>query len=473
MLLLAAWLFLIIGWTLLLTTSATLLLPNRSSFYDRLFHCCKPTSSSSTNSKTKLRILAHLIVHHLILLPIAAYLWTIDELLFSSYQLIQIKRPVITISVPRAGTTSLHCNLAKDPNLATPQTSEFVMPFICVNILLHQLHQRIPLVLAKVEQVLKYLNGVTSEVEARHPVSLFSPEADDVLLGEWHWVSVGSVRTFPVLENWWNNYDFSSFHMEERRRIMNFHSRICKKVLYLRSRSRSDLSGSDGDLRLLLRSHLSTCIDDFIEMYPDAIFVGILRDPIDVLRSFAGLSNAVVQGATGVQMLPQIMSGEGMEDTCMNKVKSRDENIPLQKKRHLNKFEMKTWPEGMQLILEDMMGREANLFNTCGSEFKNKTGVEVKGGISSGWIHFSSFKDDPVAAIQNLYATVGMQMSAEFKANLMQDAHIQEHTKYKAKHVYSNPTLEKMGVNEEQFLALPGVKLYKGLFEGTKTQTQH
>ena len=33
-------------------------------------------------------------------------------------------------------------------------------------------------------------------------VSLFHPEADDVLIGEWHWSAVGSLRTFPSLNHY-------------------------------------------------------------------------------------------------------------------------------------------------------------------------------------------------------------------------------------------------------------------------------
>jgi hypothetical protein len=155
------------GWTLLLGTSASLLRPRTQSACDRFLHCL-----SLPLSITKGRILIHILVHHIVILPLAAYLWTIDEVLFASYRTGHISKPVILLSVPRAGTTSFHRTLALDPNLITPRTSEIVMPFICVNIILHYLQDRFPSFLNRIENILKKLNGVTQDVEDRHPLLL-------------------------------------------------------------------------------------------------------------------------------------------------------------------------------------------------------------------------------------------------------------------------------------------------------------
>ena len=144
------------------------------------------------------------------------------------------------------------------------------------------------------ETFLKYVNGVTKEVESRHPIGLFEPDADDILLGEFHWVSVGCLRTFPIpYDNYWYN-QYKMNNVKEKQRSLTLHQYMCQKILYTRG---SGSSGSDSK-RLLLRSHLSPCINEFQELYPDATIVGIVRNPIDVLRSFFGLSRCVIHSTS-------------------------------------------------------------------------------------------------------------------------------------------------------------------------------
>lgn len=174
---------------------------------------------------------------YLVILPlVASYLWTLDEIMYGSqYRSIPIHKPLLTISVPRAGTTSFHRTLALDvERFATPTMLELVMPFICVHKLVFAIRRYFPTtVMIHLEGFLKYMNHVTKQVEARHPISLFSPDADDILLGEWHWVSVGAVRTFPVKEYWQKHYQMMSNNdHQERRRSLQLHYRMCQKVLY-------------------------------------------------------------------------------------------------------------------------------------------------------------------------------------------------------------------------------------------------
>ena len=138
----------------------------------------------------QLRTLCQILLTYLVVLPLASYLWTLDEVLYGRpYRNITIRKPLLTISVPRAGTTSFHRTLALDTML------ELVMPFICVHQLVMAMQRYCPtIVISRLEDFLKYWNYVTVDVEARHPISLLTPDADDILLGEWHWVSVGAVR---------------------------------------------------------------------------------------------------------------------------------------------------------------------------------------------------------------------------------------------------------------------------------------
>ncbi|CAB9516421.1 expressed unknown protein [Seminavis robusta] len=408
-------LLLSIGWSFLFFTSASLLLPNQDAAWDRLNYGINFASAKSLdNVILRLNILFHVMSSYLVILPLASYLWMIDEVFFGGYNDIQIQKPVITISVPRGGTTSFHRTLALDERFATPTMAEVVMPFICVYKLLFALNQTAPGLVQKTESLLKWINRVTPQVEARHPISLFAPDADDILLGERHWVSVGAVRTFPVAEYWKKHYQMDAHSSRERDRSMQLHRRMCQKVLYNRP----------GPRRLLLRSHLSPCVGDFQRLYPDAVAVGILRNPVDVLQSFAGLSTEAVLAATGVNML-----APAAKDSIW-------------------------WPSLFRALLADMMDRESALYG---------------GDDDHAWkgrchyVTFSEFKANPQGALGTLYGKMELSMTPELEDALQNG--LKRHETYKTRHTYKNPTLDQMMIDEKRFLNLPGVKRYAELLE--------
>ena len=426
------------GWMILSITSAKLLLPDKGAAKDRLAYALDFKELSTTNDdvadiiRLKLRIVSHLLTTYLIILPTAAYLWLIDELLFGKYyKQTAITKPVITISVPRAGTTSFHRTLALDKEqFVTPVMLELVLPFLCVQNLLWKMHTLCPNLVNKLEEFLKSVNGVTSEVEARHPIGLFAPDADDILLGEWHWVSVGSIRTFPVSKYWKKHYLMSNPHT--RRRSLELHKIMCQKILYSRG------GGGPQHKRLLLRSHLSPCMDEFKQLYPDAIIVGIVRNPAEVLPSFAGLSNAAVEAATGLNML-------GEDDQCRRRLAK---HLLCGKERVITHPLL--WSKCFVEILSDMMGNETKAANA---------GVDHS---SKNYVLFQEFKSDPVKSIEALYEqAIGVTMTSTYKMAIQNQ--VSDHESYKQRHSYSNPTFNEMQIDEQQFLKIPTVQQYQEL----------
>jgi len=359
-----------------------------------------------------------------------------DEILFAGYRNMTIKKPLIIIACPRSGTTSLHEALSMDPNLISPHTSDLILPFMCANIFLKYCQRNFPNMLRRVERFLKKQKGISKDMELRHPSSLFSFDADDILLGEWNWVSLHAVRTFPVEECWWKNYDFSSFSKNERRKILTFHSLVCKKKMFM------SVKGGKCNQTLLLRSHLSQCTSDFKEIYPDAVFAGIIRDPIDILRSFAGLYNSSVYASSGVRMFPvaeeDVYEGEVFaQNECCIKVQDVEEKKV-------------TWSSVIQLILDDMMRREAKLYS--------KEPSVPMSNYNTGHIKFIEFKKNLVGSIKNLYEQIGFKMGPTFILNLQYK--VQAHHEYKKNHQYKNPTLNQLAIRKKSFLAMPGVKRY-------------
>jgi hypothetical protein len=326
-------------------------------------------------------------------------------------------------------------------------------------------------ILTLVANVLKYMNHVTKDVEARHPISLLAPDADDILLGEWHWVSVGAVRTFPVAEYWYKHYVMmhnnnnanDQKEEEERRRSMQLHYRMCQKVLYnstcTTTTTCTDSSRRSRNHRLLLRSHLSPCIRDFQELYPDAVIVGIVRDPVDVLRSFAGLSAAAVLAATGVDMLATAAKNET--------------STPITGAHGPTPHETRRFPQIMVDILSDMMERESKLYNNNDDDGKYYDDDDNK----SPWhgrchyVTFTDFQSNPLACLQRLYAQMDMQMTRPMELALQSskndtgDDYLRQFESYKTRHVYQNPTLAELEVDEAEFLNLASVKRYSQLLQ--------
>jgi hypothetical protein len=408
----------VFGWVLLLKTSASLLLPNFDAVSDRCkYVLSKDTTGLQNVLRLKLFVLIHLLYTFIVLLPCASFLWILDEVLFARYINVIIEKPVITISVPRAGTTSFHRTLALDEQFATPTMLDLVLPFVCLQKVIYAIRYSFPELTRKLETFLKWINRVTPEVEARHPISLFAPDADDILLGEWHWSSVGAVRTFPVFLYWKRHYQMTS--NAQRQRSLELHKRMCQKVLYSRG---SPKAGSFQRKRLLLRSHLSPFLREFEDLYPDATFVGIMRDPLDILRSFAGLSNAAVYASTGVDIFKRA-NADGS-----------NQNTP--------------WSAVIVQILADMMRREAYLYDTGGG-IRNKNSHHVK---------FRDFKQDSLACLESLYKKASLSMTTQMKEAIGRG--LEHHETYKTRHSYRNPTLQDLGIDKDAFLQLSGVRHY-------------
>ncbi len=81
-------------------------------------------------TELQLRVLTHLFLSFAFLRRVAAILWLLDEWLYPEYRQVEIKAPIIIVSVPREGTTSFHRTIALDEDqLVTPTMLELALPF--------------------------------------------------------------------------------------------------------------------------------------------------------------------------------------------------------------------------------------------------------------------------------------------------------------------------------------------------------
>jgi len=96
---------------------------------------------------------------------VAAILWLLDECLYPEYRQVEIKAPIIIVSVPRAGTTSFHRTVALDEEqLVTPTMLKLMLPFLCVQKIIWNLFVA-PKMLQRLDTCLKHLSGITPGID--------------------------------------------------------------------------------------------------------------------------------------------------------------------------------------------------------------------------------------------------------------------------------------------------------------------
>ena len=84
------------------------------------------------------------------------------------------------------------------------------------------------------------------------------------------------------------------------------------------------------------------------------------------------------------------------------------------------------------------------------------------------FVKFPNFKSNPLEALLGIYKQLDdgnsfpMTKQMEDSINIH---YVHEHVIYKQRHDYTNPTLEEMNIKLEEFMNLPGVKLYSTLLE--------
>jgi hypothetical protein len=110
--------------------------------------------------------------------------------------------------------------------------------------------------------------------------------------------------------------------------------------------------------------------------------VSIVRDPVDALESFAGLSTSVIRSSMNVDLLNSL--AEENDDSLLR------------------------WPDLFVKVLSNMMGREADLHEM--SSQKSEICCHIT---------FERFKDDPVASLQEIYSRIALSFYTENETSSM------------------------------------------------------
>jgi len=229
-----------------------------------------------------------------ICLPSALLGWFLDDLLFSRYRQVNIRQPVFIIGNMRSGTTLLHRLMAQDSrNFCHLKAWELgFAPSIT--------QRKFFEAIAKVDAVVGgLLARLVHHIDKRlfgqiklHSSSLFKAEEDDLIL-LYVWSSTFSLAVFPypdeVLDYIINFDDLS----EERERVMPFYKSALQRHLHHHHAE---------DKHILSKNPVfSSRVDALYETFPDARFIYLIRNPLDVLGSMGSYAKAVWSGLQGCE----------------------------------------------------------------------------------------------------------------------------------------------------------------------------
>lgn len=204
----------------------------------------------------------------------------LDGILFPGLWRVKVKAPVFVIGHARSGTTLAHRLMCKDPQFSAFRYWELRLPALLEKKLVHLLAWLDTHVLGKrlAKQLAAWEDRTFGPTRHIHRMALNEPEEDDLVLydscasGFW-------MTKLPFM----GDVDF--FHTDqrpaaERRRLMGFYRDCVRRQLHINGRELIHLSKNP-----------SWCgrIESILEVFPDARFVVLYRNPYETIPSLLKL----------------------------------------------------------------------------------------------------------------------------------------------------------------------------------------
>jgi len=209
-----------------------------------------------------------------------AVCWFLDVLLFPRLWRVQVKAPVFVIGHARSGTTLAHRLLCADPQFSAFRYWELRLPALLEKKCAHLLAWLDSRLLGRrmARRLEAWEERKFGPMRHIHKMGLSEPEEDDLVLydscasGFW-------VTKLPFMG------DLDFFHLDqrppaERRRLMRFYRDCVRRQLYV-----------NGEHRTHLSKNPSWCgrIESILEVFPDARFLVLYRNPYETIPSLLKL----------------------------------------------------------------------------------------------------------------------------------------------------------------------------------------
>jgi hypothetical protein len=319
----------------------------------------------------------------------------LDELIYPGYRQQEVWEPIFIVGNPRSGTTFLHRLLARDEwNFACMHTWEILFaPSIVA--------RRVIKGLGAVDDWLgnPFLKTLTTLEEhwrkrnVMHWQAMCTPEEDEALM-----VHTGSSVLLPSFGAMLDDarahiYYDRQIPRAKRMRETAFYRRCLQRYLY------SDGRHPEVDQRHYLAKNpaFTFRIDTLLEQFPDARFVYIMRNPLDMIPSFVSITKFTWD-----------LLGDPVEYES------------------LHRYAIELAREGYRYPLDRLryLGRERYAV-----------------------VRFDDLVRDPSKTVNGIYDRLGLEMSPDYADILDEEAEFAR--RYRSRHKYS---LEGLGLSRERIL---------------------
>jgi hypothetical protein len=208
----------------------------------------------------------------------------LDEVLFREYRSAQVREPVFIIGNPRSGTTFLHRLLSQDlNNFHTMKTWEILLaPSIVQRRLWRALRRFDGLLGSPIKSAIQSVERRIGQDLVTHRLALEDPEEDEFLL--LHIWSSLTINVFSaVMEDAaaYARFDHA-LPRTDRDRITEFYTRCVQRHIYAHALN-------NGQHYLAKNPNFSPKIESIWRAFPDAKFIYLVRNPLDVIASYTSL----------------------------------------------------------------------------------------------------------------------------------------------------------------------------------------
>lgn len=203
----------------------------------------------------------------------------LDVLLFPNLKNVVVDRPLFVVGPPRSGTTLMHRLLAENTEQFTtfPLWELLFAPALSEKYVFRGLARADRFVGGPMRRILVWLEQKFSKsLDSVHQTSLFLPEEDYLGL-LCHGGCFLAVLVFPKAQWVWRLGNFSSqLSKAEKQRLIHAYRGLLQRHLYFRGADKAVLSKNPT---------FSAWLPALIEEFPSARFIGLLRDPVEIVPS--------------------------------------------------------------------------------------------------------------------------------------------------------------------------------------------
>lgn len=180
-----------------------------------------------------------------------------------------IDRPIFITGLPRSGTTFLHTLLSQDSHIQVPRCWQMIFPYPQRSAAQDRRARR-------VQNQLRFFQSMAPELALLHPMSADSPqECTEITAQVFQSLRYEMTHRVPSYQKWLDGFG----HLGAYR----FHKRFLQHLQH---------QGNRGQWVLKCPDHIHA-LGAIREIYPDARFVFVHRDPLRVIPSAAKLTETV------------------------------------------------------------------------------------------------------------------------------------------------------------------------------------